>query len=43
MSLKEIVDDKQRQAYFEGYIKATLDAVKEGVPVKGYLAWSLLE
>lgn len=37
------IDDANRVAYFEGYLDAMVKAVKEGVPVKSYMAWSLLE
>ena len=37
------VQDQQRVDYFEGHLSACLDAVKQGVPLKGYFAWSLLD
>jgi beta-glucosidase/6-phospho-beta-glucosidase/beta-galactosidase len=42
-SLGDIVNDVHRQDYYTGYIDAMARAVEEGVPVRGYLAWSLLE
>ncbi len=43
-SLSGIVDDKERQDYFEGYLHAMLCAIKEDkVSIKGYFGWSLLE
>lgn len=41
--LKVIVNDIHRQDYYTGYINSMVKAVEEGVPVRGYLAWSLLE
>jgi beta-glucosidase len=35
--------DPERQAYLEGYIHAAGRAVAEGVPLRGYFAWSLLD
>jgi beta-glucosidase len=37
------VEDPERQGYFEGYIEAAARAVGEGVPLRGYFAWSLLD
>ena len=37
------VDDPERQGYFESYIEAAARAVGEGVPLRGYFAWSLLD
>jgi hypothetical protein len=42
-SLSDIVNDVHRQDYYTGYIDSMMRAVEEGVPVRGYLAWSLLE
>jgi beta-glucosidase len=35
--------DVERQNYFEGYLRSLLEAVQEGVVIKGYFGWSLLE
>jgi beta-glucosidase len=37
------VRDPERQAYLANYIDAVGQAVEEGVPVKGYFVWSLLD
>ena len=37
------MNDVERVSYFEQYIQAMLRAKKEGVNVKGYLAWSLMD
>jgi beta-glucosidase len=37
------VADPQRVAYLEGHINALADAVSQGVDVRGYFAWSLLD
>lgn len=37
------VQDQQRVDYFDGHLAACLDAVRQGVPLKGYFAWSLLD
>lgn len=42
--LNEIVDDKYRQEFYDQYIQAMCDAVKNhGVWMSGYHCWSLLE
>jgi beta-glucosidase len=41
---KQILDDEFRAEYFRGYIGALAKAVEEdGVDVRGYLAWSLMD
>lgn len=47
-AFKDIVDhtsihDKERIAYFENYLSQVLKAQREGVNVKGYFIWSLLD
>jgi hypothetical protein len=42
-SLDQIIDDVERIDYFAGYLNSLVRAKKEGVPVVGYLAWSLME
>jgi beta-glucosidase len=37
------VIDKDRIAYFEGYLNVLLDALEEGHDIKGYFAWSLMD
>lgn len=44
MTLEAIIDDKDRQEYYNSYFQAMCDAVRiDGVQVAGYHAWSLLE
>lgn len=42
-SFEDKINDTNRIKYFETYLAAMTKAVQEGVPVKGYMAWSLLE
>ncbi|MGV3523279.1 MAG: glycoside hydrolase family 1 protein [Candidatus Sericytochromatia bacterium] len=35
--------DGQRQAFLEAHLRVVLQAIAEGVPVKGYFYWSLLD
>jgi beta-glucosidase len=37
------VTDPERTSYFEGHLGALAALVDEGVPLKGYFAWSLLD
>lgn len=37
------VEDPERQAYLEAHLEATLRARAEGVDVRGYFVWSLLD
>jgi beta-glucosidase len=37
------IRDRQRIAYLRDYLGAMLDAITEGVPVRGYFVWSLLD
>jgi beta-galactosidase len=37
------VDDEERRHYFEQHTAACADAVAQGLPLKGYFAWSLLD
>jgi beta-glucosidase len=44
LPLEELLDDEFRCEYFRGYIGALADAhAKDGVDVRGYSAWSLME
>lgn len=44
MGREQILEDDFRCEYFEGYIRAMADArEKDGVDVRGYMAWSLME
>ena len=38
-----VINDKERIAYFRDHLKAVLKAKKEGVNVKGYFAWTLMD
>jgi beta-glucosidase len=37
------VHDQARVAYLDGHLRACLEAVERGVPLRGYFAWSLLD
>jgi beta-glucosidase len=37
------VRDEPRRRYLEGHLNACLDALDEGVPLRGYFAWSLMD
>ncbi|EWM27607.1 glycosyl hydrolase family 1 [Nannochloropsis gaditana] len=43
MSLAEALDDKFRVDFYRGYLSNMAEAMKDGVKVKGYFAWSLLD
>ena len=38
-----VVSDDRRVAYLESHLAAVADAIADGVPVKSYFAWSLLD
>ncbi|KAG0652398.1 Beta-glucosidase 1B [Hyphodiscus hymeniophilus] len=40
---EQILDDEFRAEYFRGYVDALAKAVQDGVDVRGYLAWSLMD
>jgi len=37
------VPDKQRIAYFDSHLEQLAQLIEEGIKVKGYFAWSLLD
>ena len=37
------VHDEDRLAYYQGYLAQAVRAIKAGVPLKGYFAWSLMD
>jgi beta-glucosidase len=37
------VQDKDRQHYFELHVDACREAVRRGLPLQGYFAWSLMD
>ncbi|MGC8824742.1 MAG: GH1 family beta-glucosidase [Bacteroidales bacterium] len=41
--VNDTVEDNQRIAYFQDYLKQVLRAKKEGIPVTGYFVWTLLD
>ena len=43
MVVDGMVDDAARIAYFNSHLSAVRNAIVKGVPVKGYMAWSLLD
>ncbi len=38
-----VVQDDARIAYFQSHLAAVRDAIAAGVPLKGYMAWSLMD
>ena len=38
-----IVKDNDRIAYYQKHLNAVNDAIEQGVDVKGYFAWSLMD
>ena len=39
----DIVNDSQRIEFFKGYISECHKAISEGIKLKGYFVWSLLD
>jgi len=39
----KLIDDQDQLWYYKTYVKEVLDAVKRGVPVVGYTAWSVMD
>ena len=37
------VDDTLRVAFYKGYLEACQQAIAEGIPLKGYFAWSFMD
>lgn len=37
------IDDARRLAFLDGHLRSLLEAVRDGVDVRGYFAWSLLD
>jgi beta-glucosidase len=37
------VDDPERLAFIDAHLRATYDAIQQGVDVRGYFAWSLID
>lgn len=43
-SIEDVVNDADRQTFFNGYIKELAQAVRDdGIVIGGYMGWSLLE
>ena len=40
---RRLGQDPERQSYLQGHIDAAARAIAEGVPLRGYFAWSLLD
>ncbi|KAI3940730.1 hypothetical protein MKW98_030049 [Papaver atlanticum] len=41
--LHEMLDDKKRVGFYKAYLAAIAQAIKDGVDVRGYFAWSFLD
>ena len=39
----EVVDDEQRYRYYQNHLLMVHEAIKMGVDVRGYFAWSLMD
>ncbi|MHA3701179.1 GH1 family beta-glucosidase [Jatrophihabitans sp. YIM 134969] len=37
------IHDPERIAYFDGYFRAAADAIDDGVPLAGFIVWSLMD
>ena len=38
-----VVEDPERIAYLHGHLQAARRAIADGVPLRGYFAWSLMD
>ena len=41
--LEAALHDEKRREYFEGHLRAVAEAIRSGVNVAGYFAWSLMD
>ncbi|RZC64069.1 hypothetical protein C5167_025836 [Papaver somniferum] len=41
--LNEMLNDKRRVGYYKGYLAAVAQAIKDGVDVRGFFAWSFVD
>ena len=37
------MDDTERIAFYDGHLNALAEGIREGIDVRGYFAWSLLD
>jgi beta-glucosidase len=42
-ALDGVIEDPLRVEYFRGHLRAAREAMRQGVPLRGYFAWSLLD
>jgi len=42
-TLEQALNDTTRVGYFKGYLASVAQAIKDGVDVRGYFAWSFLD
>jgi beta-glucosidase len=42
-TLEQVLNDTTRVGYFKGYLASVAQAIKDGVDVRGYFAWSFLD
>lgn len=43
ISLDKALDDEMRVRYYQGYLAAVAQSIRDGTDVRGYFAWSLLD
>lgn len=43
MSMEQALDDLPRLEYYKGNLEALLGAMDDGVVIKSYFAWSLMD
>lgn len=41
--IDDVIEDAERVSYFESHLAACADAIDQGVDLRGYFAWSLLD